>query len=109
MNQNQANVPIACSLTGAEFRERQATLLARFRGAVIRTQELSDGYSFSLPDQDDSIMPVAELIAAERRCCRFLKFELIVTSGPEPIVLRVTGPAGTKDFLRMTFCGPDST
>ncbi len=109
MNQNQANVPIACSLTDAEFRERQATLLARFRGAVINTEELSDGYSFSIPEDDHWIATVAELIAEERRCCRFLKFELIVTSGPEPIVLRVTGPAGTKDFLRMTFCGPDST
>ncbi len=106
MNQDHENMPIACSLTDAEFRERQGTLLARFRSAVISTEVLPDGYKFSIPEDDDWILAVAELIAKERHCCRFLKFELIVTSS-EPVVLRVTGPPGTKDFLRMTFCQPE--
>lgn len=104
MNQDHENIPAACSLSDAEFRERQATLLARFRSIVIKTEELPDGYRFTIPEDDHWIVAVAELIAAERRCCRFLKFELMVTSSHEPVVLSVTGPEGTKDFLRMTFC-----
>lgn len=107
MNQDRENIPVACSLSDAEFRERRATLLASFQSAVIKTDELPDGYRFSISDGDDQIATVAELIAAERHCCRFLKFELIVTSSSEPLVLRVTGPAGAKDFLRMTFCKPE--
>jgi hypothetical protein len=35
--------PIACSLTTAEFRDREATLLAQFKSAVIETEELQNG------------------------------------------------------------------
>src|SRR5690348_6758550 len=34
------DMPIACYLTSAELREREATLLAQFRSAVIGTEEL---------------------------------------------------------------------
>jgi hypothetical protein len=45
---NLDNLPVACSLEGAELREREATLLARFRSGVIETEELADGYAFRL-------------------------------------------------------------
>lgn len=66
------NNPIACSLTTAELRDREASLLTRFRGAVIETHELEEGYAFRLPGHVNSIELVAGVIVAERECCPFL-------------------------------------
>ena len=97
------NIPTACSLTTAEFRDREATLLAQFRSAVIETEELQDGYAFRLPGDGESIGLTANLIMAERECCPFLTFELIAQPNKGPVIVRVTG-AGTKDFLRTILC-----
>jgi hypothetical protein len=43
------NTPMVCSLTTVEVREREATLLAQFRSAIIETKELQEGYPFRLP------------------------------------------------------------
>lgn len=97
------NAPIACSLTSAQLREREATLIAQFRSAVIQTEELQDGYAFRLPGDGQWIGLIAELIAAERECCPFLTFDSTVHLNAGPLILRVTGPCGTKDFLKGIF------
>jgi len=44
------NAPIACSLTTVEWRDREATLLAQFRSAVIETEELQGRFMpFAFP------------------------------------------------------------
>jgi hypothetical protein len=43
---------------------------------------------------------IAELITAERKCCPFLTFELAAHPNMGPVIVRVTGPAGTKEFVR---------
>lgn len=98
------NMSTACTLPDEEFRAREATLLAQFKSAVIATDEIPDGYAFELPGDDEWMALAGELIAAERKCCPFLTFELIAKPNKGPLVLRATGPAGTKDFLRSTFC-----
>ena len=45
---NLPNLPVACCLTTGELRDRQATLLAQFRSAVLETEELEEGYAFRL-------------------------------------------------------------
>src|SRR5438270_4221682 len=40
------------------------------------------------------------MIMAERECCHFLTFEFVAQPGMGPVIVRVTGPAGTKDFLK---------
>lgn len=99
----QLNMPIACSLTTAQLRDREATLIAQFRAAVIQTEELHEGYAFRLPGDGKWIGLIAELIAAERECCPFLTFGLTVQSHAGPVILCVTGPSGTKEFLRAVF------
>ena len=95
-----ANTPITCSLTTAEFRNREAKFLAQFRSAVVEVEELQEGYSFRLPSDAKWIMLVAELIVAERECCPFLTFELTAQPNMGPVSVRVTGPEGTKDLLK---------
>lgn len=109
MNHGSDDLPIACCLTSGELREREATILARFRSAVIETEELPDGYAFRVPGDGKWVAIVAEMIVAERECCPFLTFELVAQPRMGPVVVRVTGPAGTKDFLKTVFCKPDAS
>jgi hypothetical protein len=97
------NMPIACSLTTAEFRDREAKLLAQFRSAVIETEELQEGYAFRLSGDGEWIGLIAELMVAERECCPFLAFEVIALPNKGPLIVRVTGPDGTKEFVRSVF------
>lgn len=107
MTQDWDGIPVACRLSSPELRERETTLLAQFRSAVIGTEELPDGYAFRLPGDGKWVAIVAELIVAERQCCPFLTFDLIAQPNMGPLIVRLTGPAGTKDFVRTIFCKPE--
>ena len=106
MKEGSDNTPIACSLATVELRDREATLLDEFRSAVVETEELPDGYAFRLAGDGKWMRLIAELIVAERECCPFLVFELVALPNKGPLIVRVTGPAGTKEFLRTLLCKP---
>jgi hypothetical protein len=109
MKHGSDDMPIACCLTSAELRERAATLLAQFSSAVIGTEELRDGYAFCLPGHSTWIATIAKMIVAERECCPFFTFELVVHPNMGPVIVRVTGPDGTKEFLKTVLCKPDTS
>ena len=109
MKERSDNTPAACLLTTVELRDRQATLLAEFRSAVVETEELQDGYAFRLKSDGESIGLIAQLMVAERECCPFLTFELAALSNSGPLIVRVSGPAGTKEFLRTLLCKPEES
>lgn len=103
------NAPIACSLTTVELRDHEARLFALFRSAVTETEELQEGYAFRLPGDGEWIGLIAELIVAERECCPFLAFEVAALPNMGPVIVRVTGHAGTKEFLRTVLCKPEAS
>lgn len=103
------NISVACSLTTVELRVHEATLLAQLRSAVIETEELQEGYAFHLNGDGEWIGLIVELMVAERECCPFLAFELIALPNKGPVIVRVTGPAGTKEFLRTLLCKPEES
>lgn len=98
-----ARIPIACRLSEPELRERQATLIAQIRSAIVTREELSEGYLFHLPGDKKTLTLITELIAAERECCPFLTFELTFLPNLGPLVVRITGPDGSRDLLRPLF------
>jgi len=100
------NTPIDCSLTTAEFRDREAKLLEQFRSAVVEAEELQEGYSFRLPSDGKWIMLVTELIVAEGECCPFLTFELAALPNKGPLIVRVIGPPGAKEFVKTVLWKP---
>ena len=102
------DIRVACSLSDAELRKREATLIAQFKSALIAIEELPDGYAFRIPGDKKSIALVAELIVAERECCPFLTFELTAQPNMGPVLVRVTGPSGAKGFLETILCNPES-
>jgi hypothetical protein len=96
-------------LTTAEFRDREAQLLAQFRSAVVEAEEFQEGYSFRLPNDGHWITLVAELMVAERECCPFLTFELVALPNHGPVVVRVTGPATAKEFVKTVLWRPTAS
>jgi len=52
------------------------------------------------------VVLVAEMIVAERECCPLFTFELVAQPAMGPVVVRATGPAGTKDFLKASSVSP---
>jgi hypothetical protein len=109
MKHGSDDMPVACCLTSAELREREATLLAQLRSAVVGTEELRNGYAFRVPGDGKWIAMIAKMIVAERECCPFLTFELVAQPNMGPVIVSVTGPAGAKEFLKTVFCKTDAS
>jgi len=105
----KVRAPVACCLTTTELHDREATLLAQFKSAVIEAEELQEGYAFRLPGDADGILLIAELIVAGRECCPFLRFEVAALANLGPVIVRVIGPAGTKEFVRTILCKPETS
>lgn len=97
------SLPIACTLTAPELQARRSTVLQRVRQAVVAVKELEDGYAYTFPSANEWLSEVAGLIDLERQCCPFLRFRLTVEENGGSLLLEMTGPEGTKDFLRSNF------
>jgi len=96
-------LPVACSLTEAELQERRRDVLQKLRSVVAEVRETEDGYVYQFPSKPLAITELANLVELEHECCPFLAFRLTVEPGDAPIQLEITGPQGTKDFLREIF------
>ena len=72
-------------------------------GALDSQREAGGGDNRKQDGDGASIGLVAELIVAERECCPFLTFELVALPNKGPLIVRVTGPDGTKEFVRSVF------
>jgi hypothetical protein len=94
-----SELPIACELGPAELAARRESLLARLAARALGVERLDSGLRLHLPGDAESSELVFETVAAERRCCRFLVFELAFAPDLGPITLEITGPAGTREFL----------
>ena len=93
-------IPVACTLSSAELREREATLFAQFKWLVTAREGIDEGYSFRLPGDRECLALVARILSAERECCPFLKFELTAEPNQGPLTLRITGPIGAKEVIK---------
>ena len=92
-------IPIACTLSEAELRERRQTVFAVFRTHVVRTTERPDGYALTLTPTDEAIAAATAVMQLERRCCAFLRFTLTVDPGGDAVELALTGAPGVREFL----------
>ena len=93
------NLPVACTLGPAALKARREGLLADLVRRADRHEELASGHRFAFGASDEVLGLIARAIDAERQCCRFLRFRLTVEPDEGPILLELTGPEGTRDFL----------
>ena len=96
-------LPIACSLTEAELRERRQTIVKGFSKMEVRVTELPDGYAYSLPATSEVLTQVAQLVDMERLCCPFLTFTIIIEPAGKAIRLEITGPKEAKALITQYF------
>ena len=94
-----ADIPIACTLSAPELREREKTVLKSFGAQVRRVEARPDGYTIQVAATDEGLAAAMALIQVERLCCPFLRFDLAVEAGAGPVRLALTGPPGVKEFL----------
>ena len=95
-----AELPIACTLTPAQMREQQGELLPALAAQARDRRELDHGYALYFDASDERLAVIVRTIQLERLCCRFLRFRLTVEPDEGPLALEVTGPPGTREFLR---------
>ncbi|MBX3287915.1 MAG: hypothetical protein KF855_01095 [Acidobacteria bacterium] len=100
---NEPVLPVMCHLTNAEFREREAVLLDRFKEAVIETRETSSGFLYELPFSDSSLSLLTEFMLLEKECCAFLHFSITANAGGDRVSFELTGPDGAKGLIKELF------
>jgi hypothetical protein len=92
-------LPIACTLTPDALKARRAGLLPGLAGRAEAREETPDGLRLRFAPSSDTLRAIADAIDAERQCCRFLQFDLLVEPDGGRIWLTLSGPAGTREFL----------
>ena len=96
-----AELPIVCTLSTPELRERRAGLLRRVRERLDEARPLAggDGYELRFPGDEETVAEVLELVRLESRCCAFLRFRVTLEPGGGAVTLEVSGPPGSAEIL----------
>jgi hypothetical protein len=88
---------VICTLTPDTIATRKAGLLPGLVKRAHSKEEIPDGFRFIFPS--DVLPALAATVDAERQCCRFMRFEIILEPDSGPISLTLSGPSGTREFL----------
>lgn len=102
MNQEReegVTLPIACTLTPAELAAMRDGLLPGLLAKASACERISGGFRWRFDPQANLVKEAGHVIDAEHRCCRFLRFRLLIEPGDGPVWLEVTVPEGTEGFL----------
>src|SRR5918994_7530042 len=94
---------IACLLSEREAAIRGEELAGGLFTAVEGVVELPDGYAYRFAGADSPLESLLEFIAAERRCCPFLSFEIAFEPHGGPLWLRMRGSPRVKAFIAEAF------
>jgi hypothetical protein len=89
--------PIACTLTEAERPARRAEMTVIARDLVSAETHAAHAV-VRLRPAAGTRERVAAFVAAESRCCAFLRMEL--REDPEALTLTIDGPAGSEPVVR---------
>lgn len=94
-----ADLPIACTLNRGDRRARREELLPALLRIAEHGEPIADGHRYRFSATSATLQTIARVIDAERQCCPFFRFRLLVEPGRGPFYLEVTGPPGARNFL----------
>ena len=94
---------IACLLSERDYAIRSEELAGGLFTTVEEVVELPDGYAYRFAGADNPLESLLEFIAAERRCCPFLSFEIAFEPHGGPLWLRMRGSPRVKAFIAEAF------
>jgi len=89
--------PIACTLSGAERPARRAEMTVIARDLVSAETHAAHAV-VRLRPAAGTRERVAAFVAAESRCCAFLRMQL--REDPDALTLTIDGPAGSEPVVR---------
>lgn len=95
--------PIFCALPADDLRARRDGELAALAKLARRSDWLPNGARLEFAAASETLAAITRIVDAERQCCRFLRFEIVVEPDGGAIALAVTGPDGTREFLDSLF------
>jgi hypothetical protein len=93
------DLPIACTLAPDALRARRDGLLSDLLRRAEARELIGESLRLRFPAEAGTLAAITDVIDAERRCCRFLRFTVTVEPAEGPIVLELSGPPGTRAFL----------
>jgi hypothetical protein len=91
--------PIVCGLGPDGLKARKAGLWARVARLSTAAARIEAGYRFEFTADTETLSLIVTMINSERKCCRFLHFDLRVERDDGPMSLEITGPPGTQEFV----------
>jgi hypothetical protein len=94
---------IACLLSERDYAIRGEEIAGGLFAAVEEVVELPDGYGYRFSGDGSQLEPLLAFIAAERRCCPFLTFEIAFEPYGGPLWLRMRGSPRVKAFIAEAF------
>jgi hypothetical protein len=94
-----ANLPVACTLSPDALKTRREGLLSDLLARADGHEELPDGHRLRFASAPDTLSLIVRTVEAERECCRFLRFQIVIEPDGGPISLDLTGPSGTREFV----------
>ena len=72
-------------------------------GLARHRELLPDGLRLTFDPATQPLSTIARAVEAERQCCRFLRFAITVEPDGGPIMLELSGPPGTREFVAAVF------
>lgn len=90
--------PVACSLTSADARSRQAEWRRLLRGAALTRNALPGGMRIELHSDESVRSELARLVQLERVCCPFLDFAIEESDGK--LILTVAAPPEAEPLVQ---------
>jgi len=97
------DLPIICELTPDALRARREDMLAGLAERATRHQETAEGHVFTFDPSSETLKLLTAVVDAERQCCRWLRFAVVVEPDGGPITLTLSGPDGARQFLSALF------
>jgi len=91
---------LSCKLTTPELQQRKKTVIAELKNQVLEKTETEKGFKYRFNGSDKMLDLLNSFIKTERLCCSFFVFNLTASSNNSFAWLELSGPEGTKDFIK---------
>lgn len=97
--------PVACIPGGvpSDKRERWIKAATEIYDSVQEVKELPNGYSLRLPNDQATLLLLAEYVSLDRLCCEFVNWNIEVERAKGPIWLHLSGGHGVKGYFKSGF------
>jgi arsenate reductase len=80
----RAHPPVACTLSADDLRQRREELLPGLAQLAIGLEKVNQGVKLRFAPAPDIVSAIARVVDVERRCCAFLRFEILVDAAGGP-------------------------